>query len=164
MMVMPQSRFLEFLTEEATRYPHFRIIMGANVQRLLEESSTIRGVAYPQPGGQCEVRALLTVAADGRFSRIRNLSRLESVSQSDPMEVIWFRLPRRPDDHPDEAALYFGSRHVVVVLGRTHEWQVGAVGPKGGYQQLKTEGMNALQQSIASTVPWLADRVGLLND
>lgn len=164
MMIMPQSRFLEFLTEEATRYPHFRIVMGANVQRLLEETETVRGVAYPKQGGQNEVRALLTVAADGRFSRLRKLARLESVSQSDPMEVIWLRLPRQPDDRPDEAMLYFGGRQVVVVLGRTREWQLGAVLPKGGYQQLKIEGVNALQQSIASTVPWLHDRVALLND
>jgi 2-polyprenyl-6-methoxyphenol hydroxylase-like FAD-dependent oxidoreductase len=164
MMIMPQSRFLEFLTEEAAKFPHFRIVMGANVQRLLEESGTVRGVAYPNQGGFCEVRASLTVAADGRFSRLRKLAQLEPVRQSDPMEVMWFRLPRRPDDRPDEATLYFGSRQVVVVLGRTHEWQVGAVFPKGGYQQLKTEGVNALQQSMASTVPWLSDRVGLLKD
>jgi 2-polyprenyl-6-methoxyphenol hydroxylase-like FAD-dependent oxidoreductase len=36
--------------------------------------------------------------------------------------------------------------------------------PKGGYQRLKAEGLIALQQAIASTVPWLADRVDLLND
>ena len=164
MMIMPQSRFLEFIIEEAKRYPHFRIIMGANVQRLLEEGETVRGVTFPREGRQCEVHALLTVAADGRFSRLRKLARLESVSQSEAMEVIWLRLPRRPDDHPNEATLYFGSRQAVVVLGRTNEWQLGAVMPKGGYQQLKAEGVNALQQSIASTVPWLGDRVGLLNE
>jgi 2-polyprenyl-6-methoxyphenol hydroxylase-like FAD-dependent oxidoreductase len=164
MMIMPQSRFLEFLAEEAAKYRHFAIVMGGNVQRLLEDGGTVRGVAYPKEGGRCEVRALLTVAADGRFSRLRKLSGLESVSQSDPMEVIWVRLPRRPDDHLDEATLYFGSRQVVVALGRPHEWQLGIVLPKGGYQQLKTEGINALHQAIASTVPSLGDRVGLLND
>jgi 2-polyprenyl-6-methoxyphenol hydroxylase-like FAD-dependent oxidoreductase len=164
MMIMPQSRFLEFLTEQARRYSHFRIVMGANVQRLLEEGEAIRGVAYPIQDGHCEIHALLTVAADGRFSRLRKLARLESVNQSAPMEVIWFRLPRRPDDRPDEATLYVGSRYVVVVLGRPEQWQVGAVFPKGGFQHLKTEGVKAFQQSIASTVPWLGDRVGLLND
>jgi 2-polyprenyl-6-methoxyphenol hydroxylase-like FAD-dependent oxidoreductase len=164
MMIMPQSRFLEFITEEATRYPHFTIVMGANVQRLLEERGAVRGVAFPTDHGQCEVHAVLTVAADGRFSRLRKLARLESVSQSDPMEVLWLRLPRRPDDHPDEATLYFGSRQAMVILGRTYEWQLGVVMPKGGYQQLKTEGVGALQQSIGSTVPWLGDRVEVLND
>src|SRR5262245_12982441 len=51
MMIMPQSRFLEFLTDEARRYPHFRIFMGAHVNRLLNESGTVRGVAYPKEGG-----------------------------------------------------------------------------------------------------------------
>ena len=64
MMIMPQSRFLEFLTEEATRYPHFRILMGANAHRLLEERDTVRGVAYPHEDGESEIRALLTVAAE----------------------------------------------------------------------------------------------------
>jgi 2-polyprenyl-6-methoxyphenol hydroxylase-like FAD-dependent oxidoreductase len=164
MTIMPQSRFLEFITEEASRYPHFEIIMGAHVQRLLEEGGTVRGAAFPIEHGQCDVHASLTVAADGRFSRLRKLAHLEPVSQSDPMEVLWLRLPRRADDHPDEATLYFGSRQAVVILGRTYEWQLGVVMPKGGYQQLKTEGVGALQQSIASTVPWLGDRVEVLND
>ena len=138
--------------------------MGANVQRLLEEEGTVRGVAYPKDNGRCEVRARLTVATDGRFSRIRKLARLEPVSQSSPMEVLWIRLPRRSDDHPDAATLYVGERQVVVVLGRPQEWQLGVVLPKGGYQRFKAEGLGALQQAIASTVPWLADRVDRLDD
>jgi 2-polyprenyl-6-methoxyphenol hydroxylase-like FAD-dependent oxidoreductase len=164
MMIMPQSRFLEFLVAEAKQYPHFKIVMGANVQRLIEENGAVRGVAYPSDGGWRDVRALLTVATDGRFSRIRKLAQIEAVSQSGPMEVLWVRLPRRPDDHPDEATLYVGMRQVVVVLGRTGEWQLGVVLPKGGYQRFKSEGLPNLQRAIASTVPWLADRVDLLND
>jgi 2-polyprenyl-6-methoxyphenol hydroxylase-like FAD-dependent oxidoreductase len=80
------------------------------------------------------------------------------------MEVIWLRLPRYANDHPDEATLYFGVGQVVVVLGRTAEWQVGVVLPKGGYQRLKAEGHCAFQRRIASTVPWLGDRVELMND
>jgi 2-polyprenyl-6-methoxyphenol hydroxylase-like FAD-dependent oxidoreductase len=164
MMIMPQSRFLEFLADEAKKYPHFEIVMGASVRRLIEEDGTVRGVAYPSDGGWREVRALLTVATDGRFSRVRKLAQLEAVSQSGPMEVLWLRLPRRPEDRPEEATIYFGLRQVVVVLGRTDEWQMGVVLPEGGYQRLKTEGLNALQEAIASTVPWLGDRVHLLDD
>lgn len=164
MMIMPQSRFLAFLAEEAARYPHFQIVMGANVHRLLEESGAVQGVAYPGPSGECEVRALLTVAADGRFSRLRKLARLESRSQSAPMEVLWIRLPRRSDDRPDEATLYVGARQAIVVFGRTAEWQLGYVVPQGSYQRIKAEGVSALQASIASTVPWLSDRVGVLTD
>jgi 2-polyprenyl-6-methoxyphenol hydroxylase-like FAD-dependent oxidoreductase len=49
-------------------------------------------------------------------------------------------------------------------MAREHEWQVGYVFSTGDYQRLKVEGVTALQQSVAAAVPWLADRVGLLND
>jgi 2-polyprenyl-6-methoxyphenol hydroxylase-like FAD-dependent oxidoreductase len=164
MMIMPQTRFLEFLTAEANNYPHFEIALGARVQRLIEEDGVVRGVAYPGDDGPCEVRARLTVATDGRFSRVRRLAQLEAVSTSGPMEVLWLRLPRRRDDDPDEATIYFGLRQVVVVLGRPEEWQLGVVLPKGGYQRFKTEGLDALQDAIASTVPWLADGVQQFDD
>src|SRR6516162_11719328 len=74
LMVMAQERFLEFLAGEAAKYPHFRLTMRANVQRLVEEGGTVRGVRYRASGGWHEVRAPLTVGADGRFSRVRHLA------------------------------------------------------------------------------------------
>ena len=80
------------------------------------------------------------------------------------MEVLWFRLPRKPDDRHDEATVNVDRGRVVVLMAREHEWQVGYVFSTGDYQRLKIEGVTALQQSVAASVPWLADRVGLLND
>ena len=51
MAVIPQERFLEFLAAEATHYPQLRIVMGANVQRLVEDAAGVRGVRYQGPGG-----------------------------------------------------------------------------------------------------------------
>jgi 2-polyprenyl-6-methoxyphenol hydroxylase-like FAD-dependent oxidoreductase len=48
------------------------------------------------------------------------------------------------------------------VLGRTHEWQLGYVGPPGRYRRVKAEGLESLRQSIVAMLPWLADRIGLL--
>src|SRR5919199_238782 len=70
--MLPQARFLEFLTAEAARYPAFRLVMGANVRELVEEGGIVRGVRYQGQDGWYEVRALLTVGADGRFSRGRS--------------------------------------------------------------------------------------------
>jgi 2-polyprenyl-6-methoxyphenol hydroxylase-like FAD-dependent oxidoreductase len=163
-MMMPQAQFLDFLAGEATKYPHFKLVMGANAQELIEEGSRIRGVSYRGRDGVYEVRANLTVGCDGRFSRLRKRAALEPVSQSAPMEVLWFRLPRKPEDQDDQATLNIGRRQFVVLLGRTHEWQVGFVAPSGAYARLKGEGLASLQQSVAATVPWLTDRVELLND
>ena len=72
-MVMPQAKFLSFLAEEASKYPTFHLELGANVQRLIEEDGVVRGVRYQSAAGDHEVRAALTIGADGRFSRIRKL-------------------------------------------------------------------------------------------
>ena len=163
-LIMPQSRFLEFLAGAAKRYPHFRLAMGANVRRLVEEAGVVRGVRYRHGDGWCEVRAPLTVAADGRFSRLCKLAGLEPVSQSPAMDVLWFRLPRKPEDRHEQGAFHVGAGHFLVLLTRPEQWQVGYVFPKGGYQKLKAEGLGSLQRSIAALVPWLADRVSLLED
>jgi 2-polyprenyl-6-methoxyphenol hydroxylase-like FAD-dependent oxidoreductase len=162
--LMPQAAFLDFLAAEARRYPAFRLILGANVLRLVEEGGAVRGVRFQTGDDWQEVRAPLTVAADGRFSRLRKLAGLEPIRQSPPMDVIWFRLPRRPDDGHDPGTLFAGGGYFLVLLERPGQWQAGYVIPKGGFQDLKAGGLPAVQQAVVGLVPWLADRVGLLDD
>src|SRR5919202_6539904 len=96
--VMAQSRFLAFITAEARRYPTFRLIMGAQVDELIEEGGVVRGIRYQGQDGRRELRATLVVGADGRFSRLRKLAGFEPVRTSPPIDVLWFRLPRRAND------------------------------------------------------------------
>jgi 2-polyprenyl-6-methoxyphenol hydroxylase-like FAD-dependent oxidoreductase len=96
--VMPQVKFLEFITEEAKQYPNFQLVLGANVQELIVADGGVRGVRYRGHSGWHEVRAQLTVGADGRHSRLRQLAGFKPIETSPPMDVLWFRLPRRPDE------------------------------------------------------------------
>ena len=100
---VPQWDFLDFVTKEASRYPTFRLQMNAEVKELVEEDGAIRGVRYEAPDGAHEVRAPLTVAADGRHSRVRERSGLEVIETGPPIDVLWFRLPRREED-PEESS------------------------------------------------------------
>jgi 2-polyprenyl-6-methoxyphenol hydroxylase-like FAD-dependent oxidoreductase len=164
-MMLPQAKFLDFLCEEAKRSPSFRLVLGANVQRLVEEGGAVCGVRYRgEDGAWHEVRAPLTVAADGRFSKLRSLSGLEPVKMAPPMDVVWFRLPKRPADSQDEGALYIRGGHFCVLLDRADEWQVGYVILKGSYHQLKAAEIEGLRRALAEVVPWLADRVAELKD
>ena len=162
-MLLPQVRFLEFITEEAKRYPNFQLVLGANVQELIEEDGVIRGVRYRGHGGWHEVRAMLTVGADGRHSRIRQLTGFEPIQTSPPMDVLWFRLPRNPEDSEGGMGR-IGRGHILVMLDRSDSWQIAYVIPKGGYQQIRTAGLEALRQSIAEVAPELSNRVQNLKD
>src|SRR5436309_4247073 len=161
--MMPQTRFLEFVTSEAQRFPSFRLVMGARVEELLEEDGRICGVRYRGHDGWHEVRALLTVGTDGRFSRLRKLAGFEPIASSPPMDVLWLRLSRKSDD-PHGLMGRFGHGRALIFLEREDHWQVGYIIGKGTYQQVHTAGLEALRQAIAETAPDFADRVAELKD
>ncbi|MBD1908251.1 FAD-dependent oxidoreductase [Funiculus sociatus GB2-A5] len=161
--IMPQVRFLELIVEEAKRYPNFVLVLGANVQELVEEDGEIRGVRYRGHGGWHEVRSRLTVGADGRHSKMRQLAGFEVISTSPPMDVLWFRLPRHPEDLEGLMGR-IGSGKIVAMLDRSDTWQVAYVIPKGGYQQIRAAGLEALREAIVEVVPEFSDRVQHLHD
>ena len=163
-MVMPQARVLEFLAHEAERYPDFHLVRGAAVQELRQQDGIVRGVVCEGPDFRGQVDALLTVGADGRFSKIRRLAEVAATPQSKLMEVIWFRLPRQASDPGDHARLFFAPGRVVVLIGREHDWQVGCIVEPGRFAAIKAEGLEALRSLVGGAVDWLADRVGHLQD
>jgi 2-polyprenyl-6-methoxyphenol hydroxylase-like FAD-dependent oxidoreductase len=92
---VPQWDFLRFVTTEAARYPSFRLEMQAEVEDLIIEGGRVRGVRYRTTDGPQEMRAPLTIAADGRASQTRAAARLPLEETSPPMDVLWFRISRR---------------------------------------------------------------------
>lgn len=161
--MIPQARFLEFITGEAKRYPNFTLVMGARVEKLIEQDGYVHGVQYRGRDGWHEVRATLTVGADGRFSRLRKLAGFEPVKTSPPMDVLWFRLPRRQDE-PEESTGRLAGGHILVILNRGDEWQVGYIIPKGGYQEIHAAGIEKLRQDVAQLLPDFADRVDCIKE
>ena len=163
--MLPQAKFLEFITDEAKRYPEFRRLMDARVEELIEEGGEARGVRYRDEKEWREVRATLTVGADGRGSRVRHLSGLDEtmVKTSPPMDVLWFRVPRKPED-PEGVVGRFGRGHGVVMLDREDQWQCGFIILKGSYKEVRAAGLEALRKSIAETVPEFADRLEHLKE
>src|SRR6266699_2731027 len=154
--LIPQTDFLAFITTEARRYAKFRLVMGARVEKLIEEDGYIHGVHYRGQDGWHEVRATLTVGADGRFSRVRKLVGFEPVQTAQAMDVLWFRLPRKAND-PTEPAGRIGGGHILIMLNRDQDWQMGYVIPKGGYQKLRAAGLPALRREISQLLPTWAE-------
>lgn len=166
-MLIPQTKFLEFIAGEASKYPEFRLKMTANVESLVEESGCVRGVRYLSTDGRHELRARLTVGADGRFSRVRHLAGFEPIKTSPPMDILWFRLPHLPEDPQDDAGRVrggFANGRMLAVFDRFDYWQVGYVFPKGTYQDVRAAGMEAMRNSIVAIEPHFAKHVASLTD
>jgi 2-polyprenyl-6-methoxyphenol hydroxylase-like FAD-dependent oxidoreductase len=162
-MMLPQAHFLEFITEEAKRYPNFTLLMGASAQELIEENGRVRGIRYRRDDHWYELRSTLTVGADGRSSRVRRMAGFAPIKTSPPMDVLWFRLPRKESDG-EGALARLGRGHILVMLDRLEEWQVAYVIMKGTFQKVKSEGLEALRESIGEMAPEFRERAEHLQD
>ena len=92
---MPQWDFLDFLAERGRRYPGFRLLMQAEVDRLLVEGAAAwSGVLAKTADGTIELRAQLVVGCDGRHSMVREKAGLAVKDFGAPMDVLWFRVCR----------------------------------------------------------------------
>ena len=163
LVFMPQWDFLDFVKDEAERYPTFRLIMKAEVTDLIEEGNSIVGVKANTLDGEMEIRAGLVVGCDGRKSVVRNRAGLEIESLGAPIDVLWFRLSRQPSD-PGQVMGRFVSGKILVMLNRDAYWQCAFVIPKGAFAGIQRRGLEAFRADIAAIAPFLKDRVDELAD
>ena len=156
---VPQWDFLDFITDEARKCPTFTLRMEAEVVDTVREDGRVSGVRYRTPDGDAhEVRAALTVAADGRSSALARSAGLTPVRYGAPMDVLWFRISRRPSDPEDSFGRLTRGR-LLAMINRTDYWQIGYVIPKGSQDRLRAAGLDALRSSVAELLPFLSDRV-----
>jgi 2-polyprenyl-6-methoxyphenol hydroxylase-like FAD-dependent oxidoreductase len=157
LVFVPQWDFLDFLADQARRYPNFQLLMDAEAVGLLREDGQVTGLRYRTPGdGELEVRAQLTVAADGRNSGLREGSGLRLREFGAPMDVLWFRLPKPP---AAGAGPSFGGAgritrgRMLVRLDRGDYWQCAYLVPKGGYAALEAAGVASFRADLARLLP-----------
>jgi 2-polyprenyl-6-methoxyphenol hydroxylase-like FAD-dependent oxidoreductase len=161
--LMPQWDFLNFIAEKGKCYPGFQVRMLAEATDLIELNGRIVGVTAKTSQGAMEIRAALTVGADGRRSIVRDRAGLQVVDLGAPMDVLWMRLSRRPAD-PGETLGHAEAGRIFVMIDREDYWQCGFVIPKGGADEIRKQGIEKFREDIASLEPFLRDRVNELRD
>ena len=155
---VPQWDFLSLLTDEAKKYPNFRLLMRSEAVDLLKDGTAIGGVRYQTPDGPHELAARLTVAADGRRSRMRSSAEMVPKDFGAPMDLLWFRISREPTD-PEETFVRLVPGYVFAMVQRGTYWQIGYVVPKGVYQKLRAHDIGALRTILRHALPFLGSRV-----
>jgi len=159
--LMPQWDFLDFLVGHARRYPSFSLWMRAEAQGLIEENGRVVGLEVMTPEGKRDVRANLVVGADGRHSLVRAQAGFRVRELGAPMDVLWFRLSRRPGD-PQNTMGQFDPGRIFVLINRDSHWQCAFVIPKGGFEGMRAGPVESFRERVATVAPWAADRVGEL--
>ncbi len=157
--LVPQWDFLELLAAAAEQEPTFHLLRSTEVLGPIMRGDKVVGVRYRAADGQIrEMHAALTVACDGRSSTLRTAMGLRPRSFGTPMDVWWFRLPRKADD-PHGLAGVLGAGAAQIVIDRGDYYQCAYVIPKGSDAQLRAQGIEALQRRVVALVPWLAGHI-----
>jgi len=160
--LMPQWDFLNFIADQARPYPGFELKMQTEVTDLLEEQGRVAGLRAKTPKGTLEIRADLTIGADGRHSLVRERGGLASTNLGAPMDVLWMRLSRKPAD-PGQTFGRFDAGRILVLIDREDYWQIAYAIPKGTADDLRQRGLPAFQEELARLAPFLLDRVSELS-
>jgi 2-polyprenyl-6-methoxyphenol hydroxylase-like FAD-dependent oxidoreductase len=120
--LMPQWDFLNFLADKSRRFPTLEIRMSTAVSDIVERDNRVVGVRAISPQGPIEIRADLVIGCDGRSSTVRDLGGLVAEDMGAPIDVLWFRLSRKPGD-PGKVLGHLGKDRMLVTIDRGDYWQ-----------------------------------------
>jgi 2-polyprenyl-6-methoxyphenol hydroxylase-like FAD-dependent oxidoreductase len=145
--LMPQWDFLDFVADAARRYPAFELRQRCEGAALIEEGGRVRGVRTADGG---EIRARLTIAADGRDSRHRG--GLPTTVIGAPMDVFWFGIPKKVQPDNDTMGV-FDTGTLFVLIDRGDYYQCAFVFPKGAAERIRGEGLDAFRDRVRAIGP-----------
>ncbi|HEV3170697.1 MAG TPA: FAD-dependent monooxygenase [Actinocrinis sp.] len=159
---IPQPPLLSAIHEQAVALPGFRLLSGRTVTDLLrDDGGRVIGVRCAgEQDGPAQVRAALTVAADGRYSKLREMAALAAAKVPLERDFIWFKVPRPDfwDGQAYQVRLLRGA-HGVFIPTVPDQLRVGLNILKGELRTLRSQGIGALHTRVAELAPELAETV-----
>ena len=161
--LMPQWDFLNFLSSHANRFASFQLLMQHEATGLLREGKRIKGVVAQYRGQEVRVRSDLVVGCDGRHSVTRTAAGLNVIEYGVPIDVLWFRISRRPDD-PAQVLGNVNNGMALILINRSDYFQAGLIIKKGSFDGMKARGLDAFRADIRRIAPYLGERVNELQD
>ena len=156
--MVPQWEFLDFLRDEAERYPGFQLLTQAQALGVVEEGGRVVGLRAGTPDGEVLIRADLVIGADGRRSTVREAAGLVVRNLGAPIDVLWMRVSKQSGD-PSGSGGRIGTGRFLATIDRGSYWQCAYVIHKGGIESIRAAGIEAFRARLVALMPVFADRI-----
>jgi 2-polyprenyl-6-methoxyphenol hydroxylase-like FAD-dependent oxidoreductase len=156
--LMPQWDFLNFLMEKGKSLPKLQVRMNAKATGLLHEEGRVVGVTATTDQGEMEVRATLTVGADGRHSTVRSAAALPVQELGSQIDVLWFRVSRDANAQGQDFG-HIRNGRMLVSIDRGDYWQCAFVIRKGGADEVRARGIEAFRKDVVDVDPELKNHI-----
>ncbi|WP_338146227.1 FAD-dependent monooxygenase [Streptomyces boncukensis] len=161
LLSIPQRHLLAELLDQCSAHPGFRYLGSSRCSALIEDTrQRVRGILGHGPDGELMVRARCVVGADGRYSKVRRLARLEydRVDAFD-QDVLWFKLPGEGALPADVRIFRAGGSPVLAYTSHPGSVQLGWTLPHRRYRDLAARGLDHIKSRLRAAVPEYAERI-----
>lgn len=118
--IVHQPSFLRLMHEECSRFPGYKLDLGARVDELISEEGRVTGVGVRVGGKQERVETRLVVACNGRNSILRKGVGAEVDELEQPYSVLWLRFELKEPDLVPETLDGFVNARAFCVLYPTY--------------------------------------------
>jgi len=150
---MPQPVLLNALWDQAKKLPSFDLWFNASAKGLVRDGGKSAGVLVQKEGREIEVRAKVTIGADGRFSAIRHLGNFHLEFDRHDFDLLWFTLPK-PPGYDDQVRFFLsGAGNYLILPKYPASIQCGLVLAKDAFAQFHRDGIDSLRQVLLKTHP-----------
>ncbi|OLB80859.1 MAG: FAD-binding monooxygenase [Actinobacteria bacterium 13_2_20CM_2_71_6] len=157
LLSIPQRHMLEELLALCQQFEEFTYIEGARAARLVEEDGRVRGVE----ADEVRVEAHCVIAADGRYSKVRQLAGIETDRrEAFAHDVLWFKLQAPPDRLLDDVQVYRADGSPVLAYTSVPDSvQIGWTLPHKGYTDIAAQGIAHIKAQVSRAIPPYADLI-----
>lgn len=159
-LFMEQPPLLRLFIEESQQYADFEYRDGMPVTGLLTEDDRVVGVRATDRAANedVDVHARAVVAADGRYSTVREELRLGPNRFEADLELVWVKLPEATAT--DTADVYLNEHGVLANFGLPGgEVQLGLPIEAGTYPEIRERGDDAFASRLAAIAPSYRDAI-----
>jgi 2-polyprenyl-6-methoxyphenol hydroxylase-like FAD-dependent oxidoreductase len=161
---MPQPILLNALWDKAKAYPNFQILFGVTARDVIWEADKVVGVLAEQKGEALEIRASVTVGADGRSSMIRKTGLFEFEYEKYDFDIVWFTL-HQPDHYENTVRAFFSSSYRYLILPKyPKQIQCGLIVSKGEFNRMRSQGIEVFRQELMDCHPSMHEFARELKD
>ncbi|MCM3651763.1 FAD-dependent monooxygenase [Metabacillus litoralis] len=157
---IPQPTILNTILNEASQYKNFLYLNDTSCVDLIENSSgEVTGIKCKKGSESFEVKCRLVVGADGRFSTIRKLSRLNFKKEGYQRDLVWLKVPK-PQGWVDANIIKVDrDDHLIILPTYPDLLRIGTYVEKDGLSAARTLGLEHFKQRVIAIEPKLEDTI-----
>lgn len=154
-LIVFQEGFLNFLHEQCSRYPHYRLDMGITVTGTVQDDGRIVAVQGRKRGGQEQtIQGKFFVATTGRNTALRKQVGVDADVLETSFDIYWMKFdpPDNPALIPDGFHAYLQD-HSMFIFYRSYDERIQVAWGKRGWNPAEFRDLSVLKRQLLDEVP-----------